>query len=329
VEILDAQRSIGRVIEMNWRATKLRTNDQFEVVVPNGLIAKSTFRNYTRPDPVTRRIVDFQGPYTTSPDQIRDIVMAALRGTPGVLASPPARLWLAGFGESGVNYQIVYFLQDFSARNDIDSDIRTRLWYGLHRAQIAFPFPVRDVNVHQAGAVPKTATADLDFESRRAVLAQISLFQDMPAPQRRALADSAEAQLYSAGENLIFEGDRGSDLFVVARGEVVAVTQNAAGALIELARIGVGHIFGELSLLTGVRGATITAKVETIVLRISHQEFRRIVADVEGLGEVLLTKLLERQEKLSRPEELGLDPSVSDGVVRTDLFDRIRRFFAT
>jgi hypothetical protein len=69
--------------------------------------------------------------------------------------------------------------------------------------------------------------------------------------------------------------------------------------------------------------------VESVVLRISHDEFRRIVANVEGLGETLLTALLQRQAKLSRPEELGLDPSVSNAVVRTALFDRIRRFFAT
>jgi small-conductance mechanosensitive channel len=147
VEILDGQKSIGRVVEINWRATKLQTNDQFEVVVPNGLIAKSTFRNYTRPDPITRRVVDFQGPYSTPPDQIRDVVLAALRGAPKVQQSPPPRLWLAGFGDSGINYQVVYFLSDIAVRNDVDSDVRTRIWYALRRARISMPFPVRDVNV--------------------------------------------------------------------------------------------------------------------------------------------------------------------------------------
>ncbi len=328
VEIADGQKAVGRVVEINWRATKLRGNEQFEVVVPNGLIAKSTFRNYSRPDPVTRRTVDFQGPYAIPPNQIGDVVINALRGTAGVLASPPPRLWLAGFGDSGINYQVVYFLTDFAARNDIDSSIRTRIWYALHRAQISMPFPVRDVHVRQASDPPYRDVAALDVAARLEVLARLSLFQDMPEPEQRALAETATAQLYSMGENLIFEGDTGSDLFVVARGEVVAITQNPNGETVELARIGVGHLFGELSLLTGVRGATIVAAEETVVLRIGHDEFRHIVSNVDGLGEALLTKLVERQAKLSRPEELGLDPSVSNGVVRTALFDRIRRFFS-
>lgn len=329
VEILDGQTSIGRVVEINWRATKLRTNEQFEVVVPNGLIAKSTFRNYTRPDPIARRVVDFQAPYSTPPDQIRNVVLAALRGTPQIQQSPPPRLWLAGFGESGINYQAVYFISDIAARNDIDSDVRTRIWYALHRANISMPFPVRNVNVRQIVETPARDATDLNLDERFDVLARIALFRDMPEPEQRALAETAQVLLYAAGENLIFEGDAGNDLFVVARGEVVAVTQNAAGETVELASIGVGHVFGELSLLTGVRGATITATAESVVLRISHDEFRRIVSNVEGLGEMLLAALVERQAKLSRPEELGLDPSVSNAVVRSALFDRIRRFFST
>jgi small-conductance mechanosensitive channel/CRP-like cAMP-binding protein len=328
VEIVDGQRTVGRVVEINWRATKLRATDHFDIVVPNGLIAKSTFRNYGRPEPITRRTVDFQGPYAVPPNQVRDVVLTALRGSIGVLTAPAPKLWLAGFADSGINYQVVYFLDDFAARSDIESNIRTRIWYALHRASISMPFPVRDVTIHRAPPPPRGDVGDLDAASRLDVLNQISLFDGIPESERQALAATAETMLYSAGESVLFEGDNGNDLFVVAHGEVIAVTQSPSGETIELARIGEGNLFGELSLLTGVRGATITAAKDTVVLRISHDEFRRIVAAVEGLSESLLTRLLERQNKVSRPEELGLDPSVSDGVVRTALFDRIRRFFA-
>ncbi len=45
---------VGRVTEINWRATKVITNDMVEVVVPNGVLAKAPIRNYTQPTRVSR-----------------------------------------------------------------------------------------------------------------------------------------------------------------------------------------------------------------------------------------------------------------------------------
>lgn len=328
IELVDGQKTVGQVIEINWRATKLRTNDAFDVIVPNGLIAKSTFRNYSRPDAKTRRSVDFQGPYDVPPNQVERVVLAALRGCAWVRQTPPPKLWLAGFGESGVDYQIIYFLEDFRLRSDVDSDIRTRIWYALHRAGIDIPFAVREVRIQRPHAQPRPLEAELDVAARRAVLNSIALFEGVPNSVRDALADAAEVVLYAAGEHVVFEGDAGSDLFVVARGEMRVVTESAHGDR-ELARVSAGNLFGELSLLTGVRGASVVAAVESVILRISHAEFRLHVSTVEGLGEELLTRVVERQGKFSRPEELGLEPGMSAAVVRSALFDRVRRFFSS
>ena len=46
---------IGRVIEINWRATKVITLDQVEIVIPNGPLAKAPIRNFTKPAVLSRR----------------------------------------------------------------------------------------------------------------------------------------------------------------------------------------------------------------------------------------------------------------------------------
>jgi CRP-like cAMP-binding protein len=190
------------------------------------------------------------------------------------------------------------------------------------------PYPIRDLRVRKARASFVDDPTDLDVGERLEILNRTALFDAMPERERLALAETAESVLYSAGEAVVFEGDTGDDLYIVARGEVVALTQTASGEALELARIGVGHLFGEISLLTGVRGATIKAAEESVVLRISHAEFRRITSNVEGLAEGLLSRLLERQAKMSRPEELGMHPDLDNGLVRSALLDRIRRFFS-
>jgi small-conductance mechanosensitive channel len=328
VELIDGQQTIGRVVEINWRATKLRSLDLFEIVVPNGLFAKATFRNYSRPELTTRRTIDFAGPYDVPPNEITSTVLAALRGTAQIQVTPAPRVWLSSFGDSGINYRVVFFLNDLSVALDAESEIRTRVWYALHRIGVGMPFPVRDVRIQQVDTPSQPEGEQFDADSRMQILQRVELFDGMPDTVRCALSEAADAMLYSTGESVVFEGDAGHDLFVVARGQVTVVTNSPSGDIVELARLGAGQLFGELSLLTGVRGATITASEQTVVLRIGHAEFRRIVSSIPGYGEALLTKLLERQSSFSRPEDFGLEPSAQNGDVRTALFEKIRRFFS-
>ena len=55
IQFDDNPKNIGRVIEINWRATTLLTLDENEIIVPNGLLAKAPLRNYTKPTNVARR----------------------------------------------------------------------------------------------------------------------------------------------------------------------------------------------------------------------------------------------------------------------------------
>lgn len=329
VEIGENSRTIGKVVQINWRATKVRTNDLVDVVVPNGFIAKSTIQNYSRPSSTTRRLIAFQGPYDVPPDRIFETVSAALRSCPGVASTPAPRLWLSGFGDSGVDYKVVYFLTDFAARDSVDSAVRTRIWYALHRASISMPFPVRDVRVQSIPVQEPTNPLKLDLVTRMALLEPIALFEAMPKAIREQMALAASPTIFGASESIVLEGDTGTDLFIVVEGEVTVLTRSPDGEPITLATLHRGEVFGELSLVTGVRGATVVAKTQSVLLRLSLDDFRRIVSQVPLLGEQLLTQVVERQGQLGRPESLGLDPATTNGAVRGALFDKIRRFFAS
>jgi small-conductance mechanosensitive channel len=329
VEFGDAARTVGKVIQINWRATKVRTNNLVDVVIPNGLIAKSPLQNYSRPSSTTRRLIDFQGPYDVPPDRLSQRVLPALRNCPGVATTPKPQVWLSGFGESGIDYKLVYFLDDFAARDTIDSTVRKRIWHALNRASISMPFPVRDVRVQQLPTKERRDQVPVALTARRELLSHIALFEAMPQEIVEQLATAATPELYAPTETIVLEGEAGNDLFVVVDGEVTVVTNTTEGETITLATLHRGEVFGELSLVTGVRGATVLSTTQSVLLRVSLKDFRRIVSQVPGLGEELLTHLVERQEQLGRPESLGLDPETPSGALRGALFDKIRRFFAS
>ena len=70
---------IGRVLEINWRATKVQTLEDVEIIVPNGTLGKAAIVNHSRPRPETRRSVYFEAPYDVPPKKVHAAVLAALK----------------------------------------------------------------------------------------------------------------------------------------------------------------------------------------------------------------------------------------------------------
>ncbi|MEQ9164591.1 MAG: mechanosensitive ion channel, partial [Ilumatobacter fluminis] len=79
----------GQVIDTNWRSTRIQTRDGDLVVVPNGKLAGATITNFDEPARLHRVVVPVQVAYVNSPTDAKEMLLAAARSTPGVLAEPP------------------------------------------------------------------------------------------------------------------------------------------------------------------------------------------------------------------------------------------------
>jgi CRP-like cAMP-binding protein len=77
-------------------------------------------------------------------------------------------------------------------------------------------------------------------------LSQLALFADLPPAQVEAIAHSYGEQVFGDGQRVLRQNLSGSGLFVILEGEA-AVRQGSD----ELARLGRGDFFGEISALTG------------------------------------------------------------------------------
>ena len=87
---------IGRVVEINWRATKVMTLDETEVIVPNGMLAKAPIVNFSKPTKLSRRSVHVNVAYDVPPRRVHDAILEAIKDTPGVLATPAPSVLTSG-----------------------------------------------------------------------------------------------------------------------------------------------------------------------------------------------------------------------------------------
>ncbi len=324
---------IGRVIEINWRATTVLTNDEMEVIVPNGTLAKAPIRNYTKPSPLARRSVDVTCGYDLAPERVRKTILAALAGIPDVLAEPAPTVLASHFGQAGIDYLVRYFTADFAVRDVTDSAVRERIWYAFRRADIAIPFPRREIYVHDpAKDEHKTshATREAEVVDR---LRGVDFLAVLPKETLGRLATMTHSKVYAPRETVIRQGDPGDTMFLIVRGEVsVIVGRSGIGAtsVAEVARLRVGGLFGEMSLMTGEpRAATIQAVSETELVVVGKDAFSAILAEAPELVAQMTRVLVERQEELeshlaaraARPKREVIEERTSA------LISRVKGFF--
>jgi CRP-like cAMP-binding protein len=112
-------------------------------------------------------------------------------------------------------------------------------------------------------------------------------------------------------------------MFVVVRGEMVVTLEPSTH---EVARLGPGDIFGEMSLLTGApRTATVTALTDAELLEITADAFRRFVlanpTAVEQIGGAVAARAAELEEHRAAgaAAEVGVEESHT-------FLARVRRF---
>lgn len=317
---------VGRVTEINWRATKVLTNDMVEVVVPNGILAKAPIRNYTQPTRVSRRIVTVQGPYEAPPRQVSKTILEAARGVDGVLSVPPPEVEVLSFGDSGIDYRLLFFIERFERRFKVESEVRARIWYALKRADISIPFPVRDVRVTDMKDV---ATSEGPPEEALDALSRVDFLAAVPKELMRELASRVRVNTYVPGETVIYQGDEGSELFIVLSGELEVLVEQAPREPESVARLSAGSLFGEMSLMTGERrSATVRAVSECDLLVVGHTAFRRILSASPDLAEQISEVLLKRQAELIDRAAAAAAAEAPTSARRQQLLSRIRDFFA-
>ncbi|MBN1577695.1 MAG: cyclic nucleotide-binding domain-containing protein [Chitinispirillaceae bacterium] len=140
------------------------------------------------------------------------------------------------------------------------------------------------------------------------VLKKNVLFSTVSTSELRAVAEVAEELHFKPGELIVKEDDIGDALFLIRNGSVRVAKRVGADRTIDLASMGEGECFGEMAAIDEeVRSATVSARQECVVLRISKDDLYDVLRDNPQIGIELLRIFVKRLRRAnSRIEELSL-----------------------
>ena len=307
----------GRVAEVTWRATKLRTKAGNFVVLPNNVVAKEAIVNYSEPAAPLRLEVEVGASYLTPPNEVKAAIMEALRHSSRVLAAPSPDVVLLAFDASAINYKARFWIDDYQADEASRDEVRTAIYYSFQRHGIDIPWPIQ-VQYEREWKEPDV---NQKVEEEERLLAGVDLFATLPPELRSQVARSAPMAVYGSGETIVREGEDGQSMFVVVSGSVSVVLEPSRD---EVARIERGGYFGEMSLLTGEpRSATVVALGDVVVVEIAADLFRRLaIVHPEAIEKIGLAAMVRR----AGLEQMRSATAETVTVETTTLMARMKKF---
>lgn len=137
-------------------------------------------------------------------------------------------------------------------------------------------------------------------------LGQMPIWGEASPQTMQAIAQRMVLQHVPAGERVYMMGEGGDALYLIESGEVELTTENASGAVEELARIGSDGYFGEMSLLTGqIRTEDATAIRNTNLWVLYKSDLDALGAQYPEIGKALSQGLAARLA--AEPQEYGVE----------------------
>src|SRR6266403_1706076 len=236
----------AEVMEINWRSTRLCTNDNIYLDIPNNEMIRQMIVNLHYPTEIHAMRIRVGVDYNVPPNRVKDALFRAASSASGVLASPPVKIFLVDFADHAVTYEIKFYMGNHARINQVNDAVRTNVWYELKRQRINIPFPIRTLQLERRGPVARRE----DHEEARSILRGEPLFQCLSDTQVDSLVKQSALNHFGRGERVIEEGAEGDSMFVLLRGSAqVSISKN--GSTISVATLKAGDCFGEMSLLTG------------------------------------------------------------------------------
>ena len=135
------------------------------------------------------------------------------------------------------------------------------------------------------------------FAKLRDVISHIPFFAPLQDSEREQLAESATMHVFNRGELIIREGESGRSIYVVLDGRVKVFTEDGSGNELELAILGVGQFFGEMSLVSGKpRSSSVAALDSSVLVELNSASMIKVIKENEAVKKVLIDYFKARKQ---------------------------------
>ena len=157
-DVITVENTYGWVNKLGARYVSIITRDGIEHLIPNETLITEPVSNWTHSDANTRLRVPVGVHYSTDLELATRLGREAARSQPRVLNDPAPRCLVKAFGDSAIELEIRFWIQDAnSGVSNVKSDVMLEAWRLFRENGVEIPYPQRDLHI-KSGALPSPAT---------------------------------------------------------------------------------------------------------------------------------------------------------------------------
>jgi small-conductance mechanosensitive channel len=147
----------GDVREINLRSTTVITPDNISIIVPNSEFVSGRVVNWSHGERKIRVHIPVGVAYGSDVELVTRVLLEEAERHSGVMRTPAPKVWFTGFGDSSLNFELLAWIPEPTARPQVISDLNYAIDSAFRRNNVEIPFPQRDVHV-RSGELPRLRT---------------------------------------------------------------------------------------------------------------------------------------------------------------------------
>jgi small-conductance mechanosensitive channel len=146
-DILEIDGDVVKIQEIGLRTSKGLNTDDISIIIPNSLITNDKVINWSHQTRKTRFRIDVGVAYGSDVDLVLQILEASALEHPDIFEKELIDARLVNFGNSSLDFQILFFSKNIFRINKVKSDIRRIITKKFIENKIMIPFPQMDVYI--------------------------------------------------------------------------------------------------------------------------------------------------------------------------------------
>jgi len=138
----------GYVRHIGTRSTRILTRDDIEITIPNSVIATTKIINESGGPYEKERIrITVDVAYGSDLEKVKQIMLDIALSSERICQAPKPRVRMRKFGESGLNLQLLGWIEKPEERGATIDEISTTIYNKFNQENIEIPFPQRTVHI--------------------------------------------------------------------------------------------------------------------------------------------------------------------------------------
>ena len=303
--------TFGQVMDMNWRATRIRGWDHATHVIPNGQLANEGFKNYHGNRHKYAPWYEFKVTGDADPHFVKSLLIEAVLRCKHVMKDPVPVIRLANAQTIPYTYMVWVhfpnFVSMFAGREELFREVH----FALKRANMHIATESREVYVHRGKAL------DVKMPNIKLALQSIDVEGKLSDEELDYLADKGKHVLIDTGNVILEKGEIAKNIEILLAGIVDVSMEVEKGEWSTVERLNPGEVFGLISMIMGEPSEfRFTALTQVNIVRIEVEWVRELLDKKPHLAEAV-AQLVDRRIKSAESIRMtkrnkGQHTSISD-----------------